>query len=84
MIYRLVVNHEMVISGGYACVNNGFTVVSIWPELGTFAAENNDRTDELDPQLAFNNFTDLFFTLYDIHCPIQRTKFNRNLCKVER
>jgi hypothetical protein len=42
----------MVISGGNACVNNGFTVISIWTELGsvvTFAAENNDGAPELDP-----------------------------------
>ncbi len=44
----------------------------------------NPILSEPNSQLTYNNFSDLFFNLYDIHFPLQRKKFNRNCHKIEK
>jgi hypothetical protein len=44
----------------------------------------NPIFSELSPQITYNNFSDLFFNLYDIHFPLQRKKFNRNCHKIQK
>jgi hypothetical protein len=44
----------------------------------------NPITTELNPQITYNNFSDLFFNLYDIHFPLQRIKLNRNCHRIEK
>jgi hypothetical protein len=34
--------------------------------------------EEDDPQLSFNNFSDVFHNLYNLYCPIKEIKFNKN------
>ena len=36
-----------------------------------------------DPQLALNNFSETFTSLYDLHFPLTSKKFNRNFHKIE-
>lgn len=36
-----------------------------------------------DPQIAYNNFSETFSSLYDIHIPVVTKKFNRNFHKIE-
>ena len=43
----------------------------------------NDVTSLSDPQLAFNNFSENFTTLYDLHFPLISKKFNKNFHKIE-
>ena len=43
----------------------------------------NNVTQYNDPQLSFNNFTENFSSLHDIHLPIVSKKFNRNYHKIE-
>ena len=40
-------------------------------------------TEQQDPQLAFNNFSDTFSTFYNLHMPLKTKKFNRNFSKIE-
>ena len=40
-------------------------------------------TEQQDPQLAFNNFSDTFSTLYNLHMPLKTKKFNRNFSNIE-
>ncbi len=35
-------------------------------------------------QESYNNFSNLFFNLYDLHFPIQRIKSNKNFHKLEK
>jgi hypothetical protein len=44
----------------------------------------NPILSEPNSQLTYNNFSDLFFNLYDIHFPLQRKKFNRNCHGIEK
>ena len=37
-----------------------------------------------DPQLSYNNFSDSFFSLYNLHFPITKFKFNKNYNKLEK
>jgi hypothetical protein len=39
--------------------------------------------DSEDVQTAFNNFSDTFFSLYNIHFPVLKIKFNKNFHKIE-
>jgi hypothetical protein len=43
----------------------------------------NDVYTEMDTQAAYNIFSSLFFNLYDLHFPLQRTNFNKNFHKLE-
>ena len=43
----------------------------------------NNVIQSNDPQLSFNNFTETFSSLHDIHLPIVTKKFNRNFHKIE-
>ena len=37
-----------------------------------------------DTQLSYNNFSDSFLALYDLHFPITRFKFNKNFRRIEK
>jgi hypothetical protein len=44
----------------------------------------NSLYDCHDTQLAYNIFSENFFTLYNIHFPLKKVKLNRNIHKIEK
>ena len=37
-----------------------------------------------DTQISYNNFSDSFFTIYDLHFPVKKFKFNKKYHKIEK